>query len=296
MNTLNRFGKVYKPLAVAVLGIAGLIGAPSVAFSATAEEAALLQEKIDILQARMSGNQSLNTAIQSRDTQALSSAECTAIEAAAKQAATEYVKRGQPVSPEKVIQNSTCFLDVIQIRIPVSITGIGFLDAILNQFLNKMLTSSCDKGMAFLNDLKTSAINQITSGINSSLNLNQLNVAGITATQLINNSVNSIVQGTTGGAGSGSGTGSTNPTVGGTPGRDQYGNPVIIGTDGQVYYQKLTGYPPGGFTTGQTGGTTGTTGGSGGGTGTFSVGEKSGNLYQNGSNAQGTNLYQSSTP
>ncbi|MGJ7523511.1 hypothetical protein ACSFA0_23725 [Variovorax sp. LT1P1] len=173
-----------------------LMLAVTCAHSATGwDDPKFLQEKAELLMARATGAQAQQTAVAARDTKALSSAECTALEVSAKQAATQYVERGVVVSPGSVIQNSTCFLDIAQIKIPVSLTGIGFLDGLINRFMTNLMSSACAKGMSFLNDLKSSAINQITSGVNGALNINQLNVAGVNVGGAIGSTVSQATNG-----------------------------------------------------------------------------------------------------
>lgn len=181
-----------RPLRTAILAIvlAGQAALPTLSFAATGwNDPKFLQEKAELLMARAVGAQLQQTAIQARDAAALSSAECTAISTSARDAAKSYIERGQPISPEKVIQNSTCFLDVMDIKIPVSMTGIGFLDGIIGKLLTKLMSSACSKSMAFINDLKNNAINQLKNGVNGALRMDSLTIAGVNVSGTINNSV-----------------------------------------------------------------------------------------------------------
>lgn len=184
-----------QPLRVAiVMLILGCQALPTVSFAAAGwDDPRFMQEKAEILMARAAGAQTQQTAISARDAAALNSAECTALETASRDAARDYVERGQPISPESIIQNTTCFLDIAQIRIPVSMTGIGFLDNIIGGLMSRLMTSACSQGMAYMNNLRTSAINQIRSGITGSLNFPQLSVAGVNVSNVVNTTVNGAV-------------------------------------------------------------------------------------------------------
>lgn len=146
----------------------------------------LLMEKAELLMARATGAQAQGSAVASRNAQALSAAECTAIEASARDAAAAYVDRGQPVSPGSVIQNSTCFMDILGIKIPVSMTGIGWLDGVISTVASKAMTSACSAGMSYMNDLRSSAVNQIRSGATGALQINQLNIGGVNVGSSVN--------------------------------------------------------------------------------------------------------------
>lgn len=203
-----------RPLRTAILAmvLAGQAAIPTLSFAATGwNDPQFLQEKAELLMARATGAQAQQSAIDSRDAAALSSAECTAISTSARDAATAYVSRGQPISPETVIQNSTCFLDVMDIKIPVSMTGIGFLDSIIGSLMSKLMSSACSKSMSFINDLKNSAVNQLTSGINGALKMDSLSIAGVNVSGAVNGAVSGQVNGAINGVANG-----TSPVFGGT--------------------------------------------------------------------------------
>lgn len=190
--------------AILVMVLASQAVIPTLSFAATGwNDPQFLREKAELLMARAVGAQLQQAAIQARDAAALSSAECTAIGTAARDAAKSYVERGQPISPESVIQNSTCFLDVMDIKIPVSMTGIGFLDGIIGKLLTNLMSSACSKSMAFINDLKNNAINQLKNGVNGALRMDSLSIAGVNVSGTVNNAVsgasNNIINNATNG-------------------------------------------------------------------------------------------------
>ena len=168
------------------------------------DEAAFLREKALIMQARATGAELQKSLADQRDAAAVSSELCKEVDASARGAAKGHVERGVVVSPANIIQNSTCFGDVFKIKIPVSMTGIGFLDGIISKIGNQLLSSACSQAMGFVNNLKNSAINQISSGVRGALQMDSLDVAGVNVSGIVNgavgNEVNGAVSGTVNGA------------------------------------------------------------------------------------------------
>ncbi|MGJ7523510.1 hypothetical protein ACSFA0_23720 [Variovorax sp. LT1P1] len=126
---------------------------------------AYIQRQADLTTARRAGVDAEAAAGAVRDAAALASASCTDLDAARKTSALAFMDRGQPPDPSRVIQNSTCFLDVAAFQVPVSLTGIGFLDGLLNNIMTKMVAGACGKLNSYISDLKNSALSQISGAI-----------------------------------------------------------------------------------------------------------------------------------
>lgn len=119
-------------------------------------------------------------AVAQRDAAALSSSTCSDLDQARKTQALAWYDRGRPVDPSMIIQNSTCLMDVVKIRIPVSLTGIGFLDGIISTIGNKLLSSACGALQSYITNLKNSAISQISGAVSNGTG-GALNISGITS-------------------------------------------------------------------------------------------------------------------
>lgn len=70
----------------------------------------------------------------------------------------DFVKNKLPPDPSKVIENSTCFIDVMDIAIPT--TGSGFLDTVVGAITPFLKSSACKKQAEWWNDAKS----KMTSG------------------------------------------------------------------------------------------------------------------------------------
>lgn len=157
---------------------------PSAQAASLWSDPAFVQRQAELVIAQTAGKAAQDAVIATRNSDALSSASCTELATARKTSALQFYKRGQPPDPSNIIQNTTCFIDISAIKIPVSLTGIGFLDGLISGFATKMLNNSCGKLGSFITDLKNSALSQIGSVVGSttggSLNLGQLNAGLIT--------------------------------------------------------------------------------------------------------------------
>jgi hypothetical protein len=83
---------------------------------------------------------------------------CNNLNTAKQNAAAGYVENKLPPDPTTVIQNSSCFLDVMDIKIPT--TGFGFLDSFMGNLTPMLQSTACNKSTAFWNTTK----NKMTSG------------------------------------------------------------------------------------------------------------------------------------
>lgn len=86
---------------------------------------------------------------------AASSPDCDNLMKAKKQAAENHIKNKIPPDPTKTIQNSTCFIDVMNIQIPMS--GIGFLDSVVSFLGPYVQNSACNATAGWWNEMKTKA-------------------------------------------------------------------------------------------------------------------------------------------
>jgi uncharacterized protein (UPF0147 family) len=75
--------------------------------------------------------------------QAATSADCQQMAEAATNAAETYASQTVPPDPTEVIQNSTCYVDIAQIQIPV--TGLWILDTIFSALTQFMRNASCNQ-------------------------------------------------------------------------------------------------------------------------------------------------------
>lgn len=166
---------------------------------------AYVQRQADLSVARVAGLAAQQAVVAARDSAALTSATCTSLDDARRLAAEAYVTRGQPPDPSRIIQNTTCFLDVAATQIPVALTGIGFLDGLINGFLSRMINGACSQLSSYIGDLKNSAMSQISGAVSSatggSLSLSQLsnpnvtvNVGGQNITLNENTNVGQVLQ------------------------------------------------------------------------------------------------------
>lgn len=140
---------------------------------------AYIQRQAELQIARLDGVSAQKAVTSMRDSEAVSSATCTQLDEARKEAAVAFMERGQPPDPSRVIQNSTCYLDVIGIKIPVALTGIGWLDGVISNVLQKVQAGACGKLNSYVDDLKNNAASQIRNTTGGALNLGQLNADSI---------------------------------------------------------------------------------------------------------------------
>ena len=82
----------------------------------------------------------------------LSNNNCKSLLQAKQNAASAYVVSRVPPNPTTVIQNSTCFIDVMDIAIPV--TGNSFLDTLVQQFSPFLRSSACQIEGAWWGNMK----------------------------------------------------------------------------------------------------------------------------------------------
>lgn len=91
-------------------------------------------------------------ATSSMNSEAMSDPLCTQLVESKRTAAQEFVKNKLPPDPTTAIQNSSCFLDVMDIKIPT--TGFGFLDALIGALTPFLQSTACNKTANFWGDIK----------------------------------------------------------------------------------------------------------------------------------------------
>ena len=101
---------------------------------------------------------------------------CQAIGNARANAGRIYVKSRQPVDPVQAIEKTTCFTDVMDIKVPT--TGFGGLDFVIGQMGQYLQSSACRKSQEYWNKIKTSVQAGDSTGI---LSQAFYNVSGVTA-------------------------------------------------------------------------------------------------------------------
>ena len=87
---------------------------------------------------------------------------CEEMSEVAKDAAKSSIESNMAADPSKIVQNTTCFTDVATVKIPIIMTGYGFIDKIIQSSLQKFMTGACGKAQDFMADLKTKAATEIT--------------------------------------------------------------------------------------------------------------------------------------
>jgi hypothetical protein len=159
MNSHNSIGtKAMKSLgkntrqAMAALLVASFSLAPVVSSAAPSSQ----QQFIDSMKAVFKATSTASGAAASQQ-QMNSGAQtdplCNNLTTAKQNAASSFVKNKLPPDPSTAIQNSSCFLDVMDIKIPT--TGFGFLDSLMSSLTPFLQSSACNKTANFWNDTKT---------------------------------------------------------------------------------------------------------------------------------------------
>lgn len=82
-----------------------------------------------------------NATVAQLNSQAQSDPACAAISTAGINAAQQFVKTAMPPNPTSMIQGSTCFLDIMAIKIPT--TGIGFIDGLIASVVKFAMDKAC---------------------------------------------------------------------------------------------------------------------------------------------------------
>lgn len=152
----------------------GLLASPvaqTTAVAATVSDPGLAALKASLLKEMSAAAQASTQRQATQDATARASGECSDIDTTARNAAAARISRLSPPDPTKIIQNTTCFVDVATVQIPVILTGIGFIDAIIKEALQRFMTGSCQKASGFLSDLKSSALTQLNSNTGGTANL-----------------------------------------------------------------------------------------------------------------------------
>lgn len=189
----------------AVVLAAPMLATTTASAGVSLNDPAILQIKAAMIQAMQQGTQAQAAQQAQQDQAARSSQDCTDIANEAKNSANAVVTRNQPPDPTKVVQNTTCFVDIATVQIPVIMTGMSFIDSIINSQVQKFLTGACNKAQSFLGDLQSQAmaqLNNATGGAaglvmgyaqNGTGNLSDLQNIGMGAAQnAINSTLNSV--------------------------------------------------------------------------------------------------------
>lgn len=159
MNSSKRIRWTWSLAAgLAILGSSAAAQPPAQAGSQMAFINAMKAAYASTAQASGSG-----AAAQSINLQAQGDPACAKIDQARKTAAQVFVRNKLPPDPTSVIQNSTCFLDVMDIRIPTS--GFGALDFLINQMGGYLQTSACSNARNFWNQMVTNVTSGNVSGL-----------------------------------------------------------------------------------------------------------------------------------
>lgn len=132
---------------------------------------------------------------------ALQSEDCNKIVQSADTAKKEYVARHAAPDPTKVIKNSTCFVDVMNIRIPLK-TGFGMVDSLIGDLTKLASGSMCSSTNAYWQRISDAAQRgDLQTLKNTAISSGQQYV-----TQEIFKPVSAPMQSASYGAGNGSGT------------------------------------------------------------------------------------------
>lgn len=116
--------------------------------------------KKKVIEAMISGTEAAAQKQVDLDTDAAASEDCNDLHARAAAKAKETVTASKPPEPSKIIQNSTCFVDLAQFDIPILVTssGIGFIDAIIDSYIHQFITDGCSAATGFLDDITGGAL------------------------------------------------------------------------------------------------------------------------------------------
>lgn len=102
---------------------------------------------------------------QTMNKDAMSDPLCKQLIDARTKAAQDFMKNRIPPDPSKVIENSTCFIDVMDIAIPTS--GYGFLDAVVGAISPFLKSSACNKQAGWWNDTQSKMASGQFAGLGS---------------------------------------------------------------------------------------------------------------------------------
>ena len=163
LNQKKSFKAVLTSVAIAV----SAFSAP--AHADTAKDTAVLLFKAALITEMQRAAEEYAAKQAEKEAAANSSADCQAIDQAGVDAAKASLERNQPPDPTKIIQNTTCFVDVSKVKIPITITGMGFIQPIINALLQKFMTGACGKAQNFLTDMATTAVKQLDQKTDGSL-------------------------------------------------------------------------------------------------------------------------------
>lgn len=122
----------------------------------------------DLATTKLAGQQAQNAVVVQNDQAALTDPVCQEMESTAVEVAKAYVTAHKPYDPAKIISDTTCFSVIAMIDIPISMTGISFIDSIISGMIQQYLTGACSKATNFLGDLQDSAIQSFNSSTNGS--------------------------------------------------------------------------------------------------------------------------------
>ena len=138
-------------LRVAALGVALL--ASSMAGAQDASSQLNFVRSLKAAYAAQSSSSGTAAARAELNSGAQSSPDCQALMTAKQNAASNHVRNKLPPDPTTVIQNTTCFLDVMEIQIPT--TGIGFLDAVVGAVTPFLQSTACDSMTSWWGDMQS---------------------------------------------------------------------------------------------------------------------------------------------
>lgn len=126
---------------------------------------AILKAKQKLIQAMIDGTEAAVQKQIDLDKAAATSEDCVSLSEKSRDTALKTTAAKKVSDPGKIIQNSTCFVDVAHVDIPIQVvsTGIGFIDGIIKAELQKFLTSACTASTGFLGDL-TNVANAVFDG------------------------------------------------------------------------------------------------------------------------------------
>lgn len=127
----------------------------------------VLAIKKKVIEAMIAGTEAAVQKQVDLDTDAAASEDCNDLHARAVAIAKETVTASKPPEPSKIIQNSTCFVDLAQFDIPIMVTssGIGFIDAIIDSYIHQFITDGCSAATGFLDDITGGALSAF-DGVN----------------------------------------------------------------------------------------------------------------------------------
>lgn len=155
--------------AILVAALAGACGGAAAQSTAAEMAYAVLMKKAFAQSSSTSPYAANAAAINSL---AASDADCAALGNAGVAQAQASVRASMPPDPTTVIQNTTCFLDVMSIKIPT--TGFGILDFLIGTLNSFLKTTACKASSSYWNNLKA----QISGGSYSQLMSQVFNSTG----------------------------------------------------------------------------------------------------------------------